>query len=302
MTGVLAFVRPFSLTTTRVHVLAGIITVVLVAEHIVRRMPYFKRQLAARKPNSRVRLLGLAAVWGGILAATLFAFPPTNWLMDIGYEAQHRADIVRTSSLTGFGDPSPHRKLIVRAPGEEGVRGLSLYASFQESLETLPAIAVWAESNTGSIIETLYLPEELSFADKVKWEASLKGRNHVLPIWRNRYTLVTGVEVDGTVGMSAATDTHSFALDPYLEPGQSFVLCVEVNAPSDPNEAWPDGQPSLLYTAVVDTDAEQPYAMLELTAHGGEAATNGNLGYDLDGFTSAKTLVDLLLAKLETSP
>lgn len=311
VTGVLAFLRPFSLTTTRVHVLAGVITVALVLEHIVRRLPYFKRQLAARKPNSRRRLLGLAAGWGALLAATLFALPPTTTLMDLGYEARHRADIVRTSSLTGFGEPAPHRKLIVRAPGNAGTNttqtaqtsGLSLYASFPKTLPELPAIAVWAESSTGSLIETLYLPESLSFADKVQWEASLTRRSHILPIWRNRYTLLSGLGPDGEVdAVSGATDTHSFALDPYLAPGSgdTFVLCVEVNAPADPNHAFPEGQPSLLYTAVIDPDAESPYTMLELTAHGGDAESNGNLSYDLDGFTTAKTLVDLLLAKLES--
>lgn len=306
-TGVLAFLRPFSLTTTRVHVLAGAITILLVLEHLVRRLPYFKRQLASPVGTARRRLAGICLVWCAVLVAALAAWYPAQWLMDQGYEARRSAEIVRTSSLVGFGEPSPHRKLIVRTPQQAKSRGLSLYASFPENQAQLPSIAVWAETGIGTMIETLYLPPELSFSDTVRWQQALTRRSHVLPIWRNRYTALSGVGPDGAVdATSGATESHRFALDPYLVAGedQSFVMCVEVNAPADPNEAWPDGQPSLLYTALVevDADAERSYAILELTAHGGDAESNGDLRYDLDGFTSARVLVDLLLVKLEALP
>ena len=137
------------------------------------------------------------------------------------------------------------------------------------------------------------------------WHGARTPRNHILPLWRHRYTAVSGIDPDGEVdGVTGATDTHSFALDPYLVPGegQKFVLCVEVNAPHDPNEAWADatiGQPSLLYTALVKVDDEQRYHLLELTGHGGGAEASGDIHYDLDGLTTATDLVDLLLAKLE---
>jgi hypothetical protein len=304
-TGVMAFVLPFSLTTTRVHIVAGLLTLLLVLMHALKRMPYFKRQLAGGAGISRGKLATLALLWVLVVAGTYLAIPPSTWLMNQGYEARNRAQIVRTSSLVGFGTPSPHRKLIVRSPQAAGSRGLSLYASFPEDTAEVPAIAVWAETTAGTLVETLYLPEPLSFADKVEWQGSLTQRNHILPIWRNRFTAVSGIGPDGEVdATSGATDTHSFALDPYLVTGeeQKFVICVEVNVLGDRNETWDDaiiGQPSLLYTAYVETDGEQAYAILELTGHGGDAENNGNLQYDLEGFTSAKTLVDLLLIKLE---
>ena len=61
------------------------------------------------------------------------------------------------------------------------------------------------------------------------------------------------------------------------------MVCVEVNAVRDPNEAWPDeelGQPSLLYTAYFEPAAGGGYALLELTAHGGGAEQGGTLEYD----------------------
>ena len=113
----------------------------------------------------------------------------------------------------------------------------------------------------------------------------------------------SGVDAEGNVdALSGATSEHSFALDDYLVPGQSqkFVICVEVNLAGDTNETWSDlqiGQPSLLYTAFIKLDESDRYTILDLTGHGGGAESSGNVQYDLEGFTSAKSLIDLLLVK-----
>jgi len=306
ITGVMAFVLPFSITTTRVHIVAGVTTTLLVIGHVIGRVPYFKKQLTKEGANiSRGKLAVLILAWGGIVATAITALPPSTWLMDQGYETRHRREIVRASSLIGFGEPTSHSKLIARQTKGTNSQHLSLYLGFRKHLERPPAVAVWAETTAGTLIETLYLPPELTYADKVKWQGMLTQRNHLLPIWRNRYTAVSGIDGDGKVdAVTGATDTHSFALDKYLVPGegQKFILCVEVNVPADPNERFPDekmGQPALLYTAYIKLDDAKRHYILELTAHGGGAEQNGNLQYDLEGFTTAKELVDLLLAKIE---
>jgi hypothetical protein len=305
ITGVMAFVLPFSITTTRVHVVAGLVCSLLVAGHVFARIPYFKRQLD--KDTSRISrgaLLVLVLAWCGIVATAILALPPSTWLINVGYEARNQAQIVRTSPLVGFGKPGPHSIVVTRDNKDERSRDLSMYLSFDQRLEKMPAVAVWAETTTGTIIETLHLPQELSYADKLEWEGSLTQRNYVLPIWRNRYTAVSGIDGDGNAdGTTGATSMHSFALDKYLVPGedQKFILCVEVNAAGDPNDAFPDveiGQPSLLYTAYIKLDETERHVILELTAHGGGAEQNGNLQYDLEEITTAKGLADLLLLRI----
>ena len=102
-----------------------------------------------------------------------------------------------------------------------------------------------------------------------------------------------------------STESHRFALDPYLVAGKEneFVLCVEINAPADINERHKDpilGQPSLLYSCLIEVDREEPYYLLELTGHGGgDALETGNIQYDLDDIDSAKKMKDLFLVKLE---
>ena len=181
---------------------------------------------------------------------------------------------------------------------------LSLPASYcRDHVSPIPSVAVWAETATGTMIETLFLDQSLAFVEKVDWHGSLVQRDHILPIWRNRYTAISGIDSSGKVdATTGATETHSFALDPYLVAGEAkkFVVCVEINAPSDPDDKWQSaelGQPSLLYTALVKVDTDQRYRTLDLTAYGSPG--KGELRYDLETVSSAKRLVDLLLVKLE---
>ena len=308
VTGAMAFWLPFSITTTRVHIVFGLLTATLVVLHLLSRGAYFRGQLtlAGRPSSLQNRTAALLLVLGGVLVATIAGWSLTRWFVAQGYEARHRAEIVRSSPLAGFVDEVTHRRIVGRVAGDAADVSLSLTIGFQKGLQVLPAVAVWAESTTGAMIETLYLDEALAYAETPSWGGQPTARNEILPIWRHRYTMVSGVDPQGAVDVvTAATPTHSFTLDDYLTLGEAkeFVLCVEVNAPRDPNDNYPDaqlGQPSLLYTAYIEVDSPQAYSLLELTGHGGGAQQGGDIHYDLDGVTSAKRLIDLLLVKTST--
>lgn len=305
VTGIMSFALPFSTTTTRVHIVAGMCMILLVGLHMAGRLPYFRSQITKGKksPLSSGRLTAVIGVAAAVVGAALLALPPATWVMDQTYEARNSAQIVRSSSLTGVKRTDAQSKLIVRESKSQSARPLSIHLRFRDGVSPLPSMAVWAETTNGTMIETLYLDESLAFVEKADWNGSLVRRDHILPIWRNRYTLISGVDGGGKAdATTGATDTHSFALDPYLvaDEGKKFVVCVEINAPADVDEKWQDadlGQPSLLYTALVKVDADQRYRILELTAYGNPG--KGELRYDLETVSSAKGLVDLLLVKLE---
>jgi len=305
VTGVMAFVFPFSTTTSRVHIVAGMSMIVLVVLHMAGRLPYFRSQISKEKksPLSQGKLAAVIAVAASVLAAALFALPPASWIMDKSYEARNSSQIVRSSSLTGVKSMDERSKLIVRETENKSGHPISIHLSFRDHVSPIPSLAVWAETTNGTMIETLHLDESLSFVEKVDWHGSLVQRDHILPIWRNRYTAISGVDGSGKVdATTGATETHSFALDPYLVAGEGkkFVVCVEINAPFDPDTKGQDavlGQPSLLYTALVKVDADQRYRIMDLTAYG--TPSKGELQYDLDTVSTAKGLVDLLLVKLE---
>ena len=307
VTGLMSFALPFSITTTQIHIVAGLSMTLLVVLHVAGRIPYLKKQFLGGKGAAigRTSLIAIVLISGALLFLAATGRPPASWLVSQSYESRNRAQIVRSSSLTGFGELTEHRRLVTRKSSDPKSRGLSLSLSFTEKLSELPAIAVWAETTAGTLIETLHLEQSLAYSDKPVWADIRTQRNHILPIWRHRHTLVSGINPDGDVDVvSGATETHSFALDPYLIPdkGHKFILFVEINAPKDPNENWTDetiGQPSILYSALIKVDDEQSYKILELTGHGGDAESSGDIQYDLEGFTSALKMVDLFLAKVE---
>ncbi len=306
VSGVMSFLRPFSQVTTRIHIVFGLLTLILVGCHLAARLPYFKRTLQStpRQRGGRLRILGVGLVWLALLAVAVTGWAPAESLIRLGYEARKHAIIVRESPLTGIAEGAA-ALTIAREPSPEADIGISLTVRLNEQLEDLPALAVWAESSSGALIETLYLSGSLAYTDTPDWNGRPTPRHHILPIWRHRYTLLSGVDPNGAVdAVSGATNSHQFTLDSYLVTGEdkSFVLCVEVNAPADPNDAYPDphlGQPSLLYTAYIKADPESRYVLLELTGHGGGAETGGAIQYDLETCTTAQEIIDLLLVRID---
>lgn len=311
ISGVLSFTAPFSIVTTRIHIVSGIATVILVGLHLAVRTTYFKRHLFGPSGSarlSRIALVSMTIIWGLILAASTYNWSPVRQFMEQGYEARQRAAIVRSSPLVGF-QAADDVRLIARKGGDKANASVALHIQFGPAFQANnpPSIAVWAETTTGSMIETLYVDEQLAHSETPTWGGKQLPRHKVLPIWRHRYTLVSGVDPYGEFdAFTSATPTHSFTLENYLQLGQQkeFVLWVEVNAPHDTNTEFSDpqlGQPSTLYSAMISLDAPQPYTILELTGYS-DPEKKGEMRYDLERITTAKDLIDLLLVRVTPKP
>ena len=61
-TGVMAFSLPFSIVTTRVHIVFGLTTIILVVLHLLSRLKYFRSQATP----SRRRMVGSRLTWRGL--------------------------------------------------------------------------------------------------------------------------------------------------------------------------------------------------------------------------------------------
>lgn len=315
VSGIVSFLWPFSLSNTRIHVVFALATLVSVFCHLAGRLRYFRSQFKwdtsdDPRPGRRIPKWGLAAValsGGLLLAAAWLGWAGTDQLLSWSYESRHRAEIVRPNSGTGWWQKD-NEILVARQPAADATSPrakLNLQVRFQEPAKYSRGLAIWTESPTGSLIETLYLSPELAFSDQPQWGGQTLGREKILPIWRHRYTLKSGVEPDGTVDVfSGATASHQFSLEDELQLGDAgeFVLCVEINQAGDPNPTYTDpvlGQPSVLYTALVELDSERRYWVMDLTGHGGIDEAGGAIQYDLETLTTARSIIDLLLVHLE---
>ncbi len=305
VTGAMAYALPFSIVTARVHIVFGALTVILVLLHLVSRTRYFSGKLSGHGA-SRGMVAAVLVACALVAVVSIYDVWPARQVMEASYEARRKVEIVRASPLAGMLDVDSAHRFVARRPGKDADTALSLMVRFRDGLKNAPAMAVWAETNSGTIIETLYLDAALAYGEDVVWQGIKTSRHQLLPIWRHKHTVVSGVDPHGKVdAFTGATPEHSFTLDQKLKRGgdDGFVLCVEINAAGDPNEAHPDkelGQPSLLYTAFIQPGQGNPYTLLELTAHGGGALDNGAPEYDLEGIGSAKELIDLLLVKTAT--
>lgn len=166
------------------------------------------------------------------------------------------------------------------------------------------AIAVWASSTSGSLIETIYVSPDFAYADDVKWFGKRFNRAEILPIWRNKYTLVSGLnpngELDSTTG---ATAKHEFTLSKYLEGlEQEFVINVEINRAHDETAHWPSkikGEPSILYTAFIENNPKgSSYSLLELTGHGVSDQNVGKIQYQFNNIDTTKLPIEFGLVSI----
>lgn len=299
ITGVMSFALPFEIQTARIHIIFGISTLLLVGFHLYTKLKYFKKQF-----KKQGKAIGVCSVvWLILLFASYENWLPVKKVIDQSYESRHRKEIVRPHPLIATLQDQKQHTTSRQVKGETA---LSINMAFTDPSKPFPAVAIWAESKNGTIIETLYLNEVLTYSDNPKWYGKEVPRHHIIPIWRHRFTAINGVDPEGEVDtVTGATESHKFSLDTHLKSdGEPFTIFIELNAPNDPNGKYKDphiGQPSILYSVYIDPTETQKYYIAELTGHGGEGKVDGGIYYDTESLGSAKDILDLVLIKLDIS-
>lgn len=309
-TGVMSFVKPFSITTTRIHVVFGLATTVLVGLHLTTRWRYFlgvakllgQRTSKADTWRFRWMVTSITAVWAALLAASFYDAPPATGLIAASYESRHKAEIFRANPRTAHEHVQNQTRIVQRQADADAVQ-IEVQIDYTNDLTQRPAAAVWSETTRGVLIETLFLDERLAFSVNPEWGGKPTPRVKVLPVWRHRYSLINGVDANGEVdALTSATPMHSFSFSEHLRSdADSVVVCLEINLPADRDPLWQDahiGQPSVFYSALIDLTRDQRYYLMQLTGHGGAAVVSGTLNYDLDKLSSARSLIDKVLVKV----
>ncbi|MBC9867689.1 MAG: hypothetical protein F7B06_05180 [Opitutae bacterium] len=328
--GLLRFFEPFSLITTRVHIVFGILVLVLVALHLSSRLDYFWKILLRKKKASRARpkpvqlllLPGLTCSY--LLSASLLEWWPVPQLLSLGHEVKNSRIIFRPEDGAAIRPLDGRIQVKRQASAEASVLvEIEWGPAFDPAAEfpvpfagARPQIAVWAESSSGSLIETFFVSEESAFAESIEWAGQERRRVDILPIWRHQFTLASGVAPDGGMDTySGATPEHSFSIERYIdEDPEGFYLSVEVNAPNDPNDfyhadqpgtnegyTFPGvGQPSIYYSAYIDPTELKKYYLMEFVGHGGSnSQQSGNIYYDSSHLTTAGELIEKILVRIE---
>ena len=329
----LRFFEPFSLATTRIHILFGAFVLLLVGLHLSSRMGYFSRRLkgvkaASGEQLSSKRLVVLPLITCAyLLAACFLNWWPVPHLIALGYEARNRATIFRPESGTAIRPLEKFTQLKRRTDQEASVfieiewgPTYDPVAEFPTPFTGVrPQIAIWSESSVGALIETFFVSEESAFSESFKWAGNERRRVDILPIWRHQFTLASGIEPDGDIdAYSGATPEHSFSIANNLhEDPNGFYISVEANVPSDTNEFYHSkqaeteagytlpgiGQPSVFYSAYIYPESPQKYYLMEFVGHGGSSSQqSGEVYYDSSQLTTARNLIEKILVRVERPP
>lgn len=329
----LRFLEPFSLVVTSIHIVFGTVVLLLVGMHLAARLGYFRRMLTAPRSADKSRPSAARYVVYSLipcvylLLACFFRWKPVPQLLELGHEAKNRAIIFRPETDTAIRHLPTHSEIKRQAPHEASLKiEIEWGAAFDPEqyfpdTEGRTQIAVWAETRSGALIETFFVSETSAYSEAPEWAGSEQARVDILPIWRNLFTLVSGVSPTGEVDTYAgATPDHSFSIENNLDADpEGFYLCVEINAPHDANSFFHAdqdetatgytrsgiGQPSLFYSAFIEPEKDQRYYLLELAGHGGSSSQqSGPAYYNTDEVTTAHQLIEKVLVRVQkpTSP
>jgi len=286
-TGILAFVRPFSMQIVGLHALLGFVFIGLIVLHIFNNQGPLKRYL-----KSRTLWTTLAIV--SCLTA-LFAWQPAPVRSVLGL-SKNLGPALDAFEVTSDGleysyTPSPNYKI-----------KLTVRAGDAFDFEQPPQVAIWLENASHYHIKTLRRPEQAAAAALPYWDFKVRGWQEAKEkADASQQTLAEELEESG-VGISSATKNSSFDPADYILPtdqdkSMPYRLLIEI----DQRE---DGQASLVYAVEIDNADPAVFQLLELVGYPKrEDAEDGkeqwSLYYIDEGFDTALELIDSALLTIE---
>lgn len=275
VTGVVAFIRPFSMGIVGLHALMGFVFVGFVLLHVLGN----RRPLAS---YLRSKTMWATLATTGFLTA-LFWWQPgpvktvLGWSGNLG-PAMERFEMGEDGMVFSY-TPSPEYKMRLTVhPGP--------------SFHTTPApqVAIWLENQGGYHIKTLLAPGQR--AETPYWAFKHAG-------WENAKR--EAEELGDIDVVSSATPNGSFNPADYIVPrptGDStpYHLLLEINQPGD-------NQASLVYTVEIDNSLPRHFQLLDLKGYPKREVKNGKEAWALyyvdSGFTSALDLIDSALLTIQ---
>ena len=211
-----------------------------------------------------------------------------------------------------IGAPGEKARLIVGIEeGEEYLHKLRVLPLVR--IKSPPQLAIWLETEEGTFVETLYVTGrtgEQSWRSAPLDETPSEDirRPEALPVWQHRSL---EEELDGR---TAATPKGGYEIAVGdFEVDRPLRIYLEVNHSTDFNERYPkeasedspfysggpwgSGQPSLVYTALLEPGNEETVIM-EPLGHGSPDGSDGQIRRSLEGLTTARSILD----RVEVTP
>jgi hypothetical protein len=274
VTGVIAFIQPFSIGVIGLHALMGFVFIALIGLHVVnnsRPLAGYLRSRTLWATLATTAALTLLFWWQPAPVKTVL-----GWSGNLG-PAMERFEMGDEGMIFDY-SPSPDYKMrLTVKPG----------AAYQTNPP--PHVAIWLENQGGYHIKTLLAPsspaETPYYAFKhAGWQKAMKEAEESGPI----------------DAVSSPTPNGSFDPADYILPAGSddstpYQLLLEINQPGDE-------QPSLVHAVEIDNRLPRHFQLLELRGYPKREDQDGREAWDLyyvdSSFSSALELVDSALLTL----
>ena len=321
ISGVLLYAIPYNFFVGSLHIWGAILFLACLVLHIKHNAKTYKNHMKKRQGKWSMGLAAFGIV--PIVIALGLNLPPIFSVVQFSYDLKTAAEV-------------PKREYnVIDLTANENTPKLSLFfkaGAFYESepqtvfwnitYTSVPQIAVWIETMEGKYIDTLYITGKTSNSSyrTSETEPDLVRRPEALPYWSHKRGIIAS---DGLYtpdphntdldGISAATPKVDYQVDVAAPRMGRYRLMVEVNRSYDFNEYYsktrfPDdavysgegssGQPSLIYETVVDANQPAQY-LFNLVGHGHHSGKDGELYKDLENITTAKQILDFIVASVE---
>lgn len=282
VSGVVAFVLPFSIRIIGLHSLIGFVFVGLVALHVVNNFGHLSRY-------SKSRVLWVTLGITAVLTA-LFLWQPTPLKSVLGLSgnlgpALDRFEMSEDGLFYQYSPVPAYKMALTVRPGKSFDAGKP------------PHFAIWLENASFYHIKTLHEP-----GDGAKGRAALPYWDFKMRGWEKARRAAELADKEGADVTSGATRTSSFNPADYVLPPASGVpmpyrLLIEIDQPGD-------GQPSLVYAVEIDNADPRAFQLLELVGYPKrEEDKDGKEVWDVyyvdEGFSSALELIDSALLTID---
>lgn len=277
VTGIVAFIQPFSIGIIGLHSLMGFVFIGLIVLHIANN----SRPLAS--------YLRSKALWGTVTVTAILTFlfwwqpAPVRAVLGLSGNlgpAMERFEMDAEGMIFDY-SPSPAYKMRLNVkPGPT------------YKADSPPQVAIWLENQGGFHIKTLLAP----------------GSKEETPYWSFKHAgwekaRREAEELGEVDAVSSPTPNGSFDPADYILPDSTkdstpYSLVLEINQPGD-------DQASLVYSVEIDNSLPRTFQLLELRGYPKREEDDENgkekwgLYYVDDSFTSALDLIDSVLLTLQ---
>ena len=245
VSGILAFVQPFSIRIVGLHVLTGFVFIALIGLHLLNNQGHLKRHLRSKS------LWVTVGIVSGLPALFLWQPGPIRGVLGLSSNlgpALERFEM-SVNGLVYRYSPSPSYKM-----------ALTIRAGTAFEFDDPPHIAIWLENASSYHIQTLHQPPEAANDALPYWDFKVRSwKSAKRDAERSGMDLNAQLELDG---VSGATQNSSFDPADYVLPADPdnpmpYRLLIEIEQPGD-------NQPSLVYSVEVHNSAPQAFQLLDL--------------------------------------